>query len=65
MRELGILFRPNFALGGSIGVNDLLKDGYDAVFIGTGTWRPRSMNIPGETYGMYIMDQLPESTGRI
>ncbi|HJB96481.1 MAG TPA: NAD(P)-dependent oxidoreductase [Candidatus Mediterraneibacter intestinigallinarum] len=51
MRELGILFRPNFALGGSIGVNDLLKDGYDAVFIGTGTWRPRSMNIPGETYG--------------
>ena len=27
MKELGILFRPNFALGGSIGVHDLLKDG--------------------------------------
>ena len=51
MRELGILFRPNFALGGSTGVNDLLKDGYDAVFIGTGTWRPYKLNIPGETFG--------------
>ena len=28
-----------------------LKTAYDAVFIGTGTWRPRSLNIPGETYG--------------
>ena len=51
MRELGILFRPNFALGGSTGVHDLLKDGYDAVFIGTGTWRPYRLNIPGETFG--------------
>lgn len=51
MRELGIKFRPNFALGGSTGINDLLKDGYDAVFIGTGTWRPYRLNIPGETFG--------------
>ena len=51
MKELGIRFRPNFALGGSTGVQDLLKDGYDAVFIGTGTWRPYRLNIPGETFG--------------
>lgn len=51
MRELGIKFRPNFALGGSTGIQDLLKDGYDAVFIGTGTWRPYKLNIPGETFG--------------
>lgn len=51
MRELGILFRPNFALGGSTAVHDLLADGYDAVFIGTGTWRPYKLNIPGETFG--------------
>ena len=51
MRDLGIKFRPNFALGGSTGINDLLKDGYDAVFIGTGTWRPYRLNIPGETFG--------------
>ena len=51
MKELGILFRPNFALGGSTGVEDLLRDGYHAVFIGTGTWRPYQLNIPGETFG--------------
>lgn len=51
MRDLGILFRPNFALGGSIGVGDLLADGYDAVFIGTGTWKPFRLNVPGETLG--------------
>ena len=51
MKELGIRFRPNFALGGSTGVHDLLEDGYNAVFIGTGTWRPYRLNIPGETFG--------------
>ena len=51
MKEMGILFRPNFALGGSTGVEDLLRDGYHAVFIGTGTWRPYQLHIPGETFG--------------
>lgn len=51
MKELGILFRPNFALGGSTGVEDLLRDGYHAVFIGIGTWRPYQLHIPGETFG--------------
>lgn len=51
MKELGILFRPNCALGGSTGVEDLLRDGYHAVFIGTGTWRPYQLHIPGETFG--------------
>lgn len=51
MKELGILFRPNFALGGSTGVEDLLRDGYHAIFIGTGTWRPYQLHIPGETFG--------------
>lgn len=51
MKELGILFRPNFALGGSTGVEDLLRDGYHAVFIGTGTWGPYQLHIPGETFG--------------
>lgn len=51
MKEQGILFRPNFALGGSTGVEDLLRDGYHAVFIGTGTWRPYQLHIPGETFG--------------
>ncbi|MBP5331556.1 MAG: NAD(P)-dependent oxidoreductase [Lachnospiraceae bacterium] len=51
MRELGIKFRPNFAIGGSTSIQDLLNDGYKSVFIGTGAWRPRKLNIPGETFG--------------
>ncbi|WP_026521864.1 NAD(P)-dependent oxidoreductase [Butyrivibrio sp. VCB2001] len=51
MRELGIKFRPNFSIGGSTGIKDLLNDGYKSVFIGTGAWRPRKLGVPGETFG--------------
>lgn len=51
LRELGIQFRPNMAIGGSVSIQDLFDDGYDSVFVGTGAWRPRKLNIPGETFG--------------
>ena len=51
MRELGIKFRPNFSIGGSTGIQDLLNDGYKSVFIGTGAWKPRKLGVPGETFG--------------
>ena len=51
MREMGILFRPNFNLGGSTSIQDLLDDGYRSVFVGTGAWKPRKLGIPGETFG--------------
>ncbi len=51
MKELGIKFRPNFAIGGSTGIQDLFDDGYKSVFIGTGAWRPRRLGIKGETFG--------------
>ena len=51
MREMGILFRPNFAVGGSVSLQDLLNDGYSSIFVGTGAWRPKRLLIPGETFG--------------
>ena len=51
MKKMGILFRPNFGVGGSVSIQDLLDDGYKSVFIGTGAWRPKRLNIPGETFG--------------
>ncbi len=51
LRELGILFRPNFNIGGSVSIHDLFNDGYRSVFVGTGAWRPRRLLIPGETFG--------------
>lgn len=43
--KLGVRFRPNTTIGGAISVDDLFRDGYLAVFIGTGVWRPNSLNI--------------------
>lgn len=51
MRELGIYFRPNFAIGSYLSIKDLFDDGYKSVFIGTGAWRPRRLHIPGESFG--------------
>ena len=51
MREMGIMFRPSFSLGGSTSIQDLLDDGYKSVFIGTGAWKPRKLGVPGETFG--------------
>lgn len=51
LKSLGIQFRPNMAIGGAVGVQDLLDDGYSSVFVGTGAWKPRKLNIPGETHG--------------
>lgn len=51
MLDLGIRFRPNTTIGGAIGIDDLFRDGYLAIFIGTGVWRPNSLKIKGETLG--------------
>ncbi len=51
MYELGILFRPNTLIGPSITIDDLFRDGYDAIFIGTGVWNPNRLKIAGESLG--------------
>lgn len=47
----GIKIRPNTRIGHVIGLEDLFRDGYKAIFIGTGVWRPNSLHIKGETLG--------------
>ena len=51
MCSLGVQIRPSTTIGGALHIDDLLRDGYDAVFVGTGTWRARKLGIPGETRG--------------
>lgn len=51
MQELGIQFRPNTLIGPTITIDDMFRDGYDAIFIGTGVWNPNRLRIPGETLG--------------
>ena len=47
----GIKVRPNTNIGGAIGIDDLFRDGYKAIFIGTGVWKPNALHIKGETFG--------------
>ena len=58
--KLGIKIRPNTAIGRTLTVDDLQRDGYEAIFIGTGVWKPKAMGIPGESLGHvnYAIDYL-------
>jgi glutamate synthase (NADPH/NADH) small chain len=47
--ELGIKIRPHVVMGGDLMIDNLFRDGYKAVFIGTGVWRPSTLGIEGET----------------
>lgn len=60
MNDLGIQFRPNTFIGPTISIDDMFEDGYDAIFIGTGVWKPNRLRIPGESLGNvhYAIDFL-------
>ena len=47
----GIKIRPNTRIGAAIGIDDLFRDGYKAIFIGTGVWKPNALHIKGESFG--------------
>ena len=49
--EIGVKIRPNIVIGPTLTVDNLISDGYGAVFIGTGTWNPRKLGIKGESLG--------------
>ena len=49
MQRMGIQFRPNTALGEALTIDNLFRDGYAAIFVGTGVWRPKSLGLQGES----------------
>lgn len=48
---LGVKMRTATTIGGALKIDDLLRDGYDAVFVGTGAWRARTLGIKGQARG--------------
>ena len=49
LEEMGVELETNFVIGRTRKLQDLMdKDGFDAVFIGTGAGLPKFMNIEGE-----------------
>ena len=60
LKELGVKIKINSLIGPVITLNKLLEDGYKSIFIGTGVWNPRRLDIKGETFGHvhYAIDYL-------
>jgi len=48
LRDMGVEFRKDTIIGKTLSVEDLQKQGFDAVFVGSGAGLPRFMDIPGE-----------------
>lgn len=46
--HLGVEIKTNTLIGPDYTVDDLFNMGYDAIFMGTGTSLPRTLNIPGK-----------------
>lgn len=57
--DLGVEIIPNVVVGRSITIDELMEDGYKAVFVGSGAGLPRFLNIPGENLlGVYSANEF-------
>ena len=51
MEEMGITIRTNTTIGAVLMIDNLFRDGYKSIFIGTGAEKPRTLDIEGESLG--------------
>ena len=59
LKKLGVEFRPNSVIGFTDTIDELLANGYDAVFIAVGAGLPYFLNIPGENFsGVYSSNEF-------
>lgn len=59
LKELGVVFRKDFAVGRTAKIEELFEEGFSAVFLGTGAGLPHLMGIPGEDLvGVYTANEF-------
>lgn len=59
VKNLGVTIETNVIVGRSLTIDDLMEDGYEAVFVGSGAGLPRFLNIPGENLlGVYSANEF-------
>ncbi|MBQ1364085.1 MAG: NAD(P)-dependent oxidoreductase [Oscillospiraceae bacterium] len=51
MEEMGITIRTNTTIGSVLMIDELVRDGYSSIFIGTGAEKPRTLGLEGESLG--------------
>ena len=57
--SLGVEIKLDFVVGKAATIDDLLRNGYDAVFLGTGAGLPMFLSIPGENLnGIYSSNEF-------
>lgn len=50
LERQGVKLECNAVVGRTVSLDELLEQGFDAVYVGVGAGLPRFMNIPGENY---------------
>jgi len=59
LRTLGVVFKTDYVVGKIATVDELIRNDFDAVFIGTGAGAPMFLNIPGENLcGVYSANEF-------
>jgi glutamate synthase (NADPH/NADH) small chain len=59
LKALGVKIETNAVIGMSMSVDELLDEGFESVFIGSGAGLPRFMGIPGENFkGVYSANEF-------
>ena len=59
LKALGVNVETNMVIGRVLSIDELLEQGYEAVFIGSGAGLPRFMRIPGENLkGVYSANEF-------
>lgn len=59
LTNLGVKIETNVVIGKTLGFDDLLNNGFDAIYIGTGAGLPNFMGIPGENLiGVYSANEF-------
>jgi glutamate synthase (NADPH/NADH) small chain len=59
VQKLGVAIKPNTIIGQTATVDELFKEGYDAIFVGTGAGLPYFLDIPGENLnGVYSANEF-------
>ena len=65
MEEMGITIRTNTTIGSVLMIDELIRDGYASIFIGTGAEKPRTLGLEGESLGnvMFGLNYLANPRG--
>lgn len=59
VKELGVKIMTNMVIGKVLSLDELMEEGYEAIFIGSGAGLPSFMEIPGENLnGVYSANEF-------